>query len=91
MNLIDKKYIKRCFELAQKGLGSTSPNPLVGSVVVYNERIIGEGYHHKCGEAHAEINALNSVKERNLLPFSTTKYASPYNFTSRDINHQRGL
>lgn len=71
MNLIDKKYIKRCFELALKGLGATSPNPLVGSVVVYNERIIGEGFHQKQGEAHAEINALNSVKERNLLPFST--------------------
>lgn len=71
MNQEDRFYIKRCFELAQKGLGRTSPNPLVGSVVVHNHRIIGEGYHHQCGEAHAEVNALNSVKERDLLPFST--------------------
>lgn len=71
MNLDDKKYIKRCFELAAKGLGSASPNPLVGSVVVYNDEIIGEGYHHRCGEAHAEVNALNAVKNRSLLPFST--------------------
>lgn len=71
MNQEDRFYIKRCFELAQKGLGRTSPNPLVGSVVVHDQRIIGEGYHHQCGEAHAEVNALNSVKERDLLPFST--------------------
>ncbi len=71
MNLEDNKFIKRCFELAAKGLGSVSPNPLVGSVVVYNDEIIGEGYHQRYGEAHAEVNAINAVKNRSLLPFST--------------------
>ena len=71
MNQGDNKYINRCFELAAKGLGSVSPNPLVGSVIVYNDEIIGEGYHQRYGEAHAEVNAINAVKNRSLLPFST--------------------
>ncbi len=71
MNLDDHKYIKRCFELAAKGLGRVSPNPLVGSVIVHNDVIIGEGYHQQYGENHAEVNALNSVKNKSLLPFST--------------------
>ncbi len=61
----------RCLELAAKGLGRTAPNPLVGSVIVHNELIIGEGYHHKCGEAHAEVNAITSVKDESLLEKST--------------------
>ena len=61
----------RCLELAQKGQGNTSPNPLVGSVIVHNGKIIGEGYHRKCGEPHAEINAINSVKDKSLLQKST--------------------
>jgi len=71
MNLNENNYIKRCFELALKGLGSVSPNPLVGCVVVLNGEIIGEGYHHKYGEAHAEVNAINSVVDKSLLPQST--------------------
>jgi diaminohydroxyphosphoribosylaminopyrimidine deaminase / 5-amino-6-(5-phosphoribosylamino)uracil reductase len=67
----DELYIKRCIELAQKALGKTYPNPLVGSVIVHNGEIIGEGYHHKAGENHAEINAINSVKDKNLIPEST--------------------
>jgi len=67
----DELYIKRCIELAQKALGKTYPNPLVGSVIVYNGEIIGEGYHHKAGENHAEINAINSVKNKDLIPEST--------------------
>lgn len=69
----DESYIKRCIELAKKALGKTYPNPLVGSVIVYNERIIGEGFHKKAGEPHAEINAINSIKEedRHLIPEST--------------------
>ncbi|CAD0223687.1 bifunctional diaminohydroxyphosphoribosylaminopyrimidine deaminase/5-amino-6-(5-phosphoribosylamino)uracil reductase RibD [Chryseobacterium sp. JV274] len=67
----DELYIKRCIELAQKALGSTYPNPLVGSVIVHNGEIIGEGYHHKAGENHAEINAINSVKNKDLIPEST--------------------
>jgi len=67
----DELYIKRCIELAQKALGYTYPNPLVGSVIVHNGKIIGEGFHHKAGENHAEINAINSVKNKELIPEST--------------------
>nr|WP_315032922.1 bifunctional diaminohydroxyphosphoribosylaminopyrimidine deaminase/5-amino-6-(5-phosphoribosylamino)uracil reductase RibD [uncultured Chryseobacterium sp.] len=67
----DEFYIKRCIELAQKAIGKTYPNPLVGSVIVHNGEIIGEGYHHKAGENHAEINAINSVKNKDLIPEST--------------------
>jgi len=55
------KYLQRCIELAKLGAGYVSPNPMVGAVVVHNDRIIGEGYHRKYGEAHAEVNAINSV------------------------------
>lgn len=69
----DELYIQRCIELAKKALGKTYPNPLVGSVIVHNGRIIGEGFHQKAGEPHAEINAINSIKEeyRHLIPEST--------------------
>ena len=68
---IHEKYLKRCIQLAKNGLGTTYPNPLVGSVIVYNGEIIGEGYHKKAGEPHAEINAINSVKNPELLKDST--------------------
>ncbi len=68
---IDEIYIKRCIELAKNGLGTTYPNPLVGSVIVYNNTIIGEGWHKKSGEPHAEVNAINSVKDKSLLAKST--------------------
>ncbi|QYA27116.1 bifunctional diaminohydroxyphosphoribosylaminopyrimidine deaminase/5-amino-6-(5-phosphoribosylamino)uracil reductase RibD [Gramella sp. MT6] len=64
---IHEKYIKRCIELAQNGLGTTYPNPMVGSVVVHNNKIIGEGWHRKAGEPHAEVNAINSVRNEALL------------------------
>lgn len=67
----DEKYIKRCIELAKNGLGTTYPNPLVGSVIVYNGKIIGEGWHRKAGEPHAEVNAVNSVKDKSLLSKAT--------------------
>ena len=67
----DEKYIKRCIELASNGLCNAAPNPMVGAVIVYQDRIIGEGYHAKCGEGHAEVNAIASVKERELLKDST--------------------
>lgn len=63
--------MQRCIELALKAKGHTYPNPLVGSVIVHNGKIIGEGYHQKAGEPHAEINAINSVKNPELLPNST--------------------
>jgi diaminohydroxyphosphoribosylaminopyrimidine deaminase/5-amino-6-(5-phosphoribosylamino)uracil reductase len=64
-------YMNRCLELASLGLGNTAPNPMVGSVIVYNNTIIGEGYHRKYGEAHAEVNAINSVENKSLLKEST--------------------
>lgn len=57
----DQKYLKRCIELALQGTGYVSPNPMVGSVIVYDNQIIGEGYHMKFGQAHAEVNAVNDV------------------------------
>ena len=63
----DEFYMQRCLELAGKGLGNTSPNPLVGAVIVHNKKIIGEGYHQKYGGPHAEVNAINSVEDKSLL------------------------
>lgn len=68
---IHEKYIKRCIELAKNGLGATYPNPMVGSVIVLDGVIIGEGWHQKYGEPHAEVNAINSVKDKLLLKKST--------------------
>ena len=61
----------RCIQLAKNGLGTTYPNPLVGSVIVCNGRIIGEGWHHKSGLGHAEVNAILSVEEKVLLKTAT--------------------
>ena len=66
-----EKYMHRCIELARNGLGNTAPNPMVGSVIVHKGKIIGEGYHRKCGEPHAEVNAINSVRNKDLLKEST--------------------
>ena len=60
-------YMKRCLQLAAKGMGSVAPNPMVGCVIVYQDKIIGEGYHQKYGEAHAEVNAINAVEDKELL------------------------
>lgn len=68
---IHEKYIKRCIELAKNGLGTTYPNPMVGSVIVYEGKIIGEGWHKKAGGPHAEVNAVNSVKDKSLLKKAT--------------------
>ncbi|UII22629.1 bifunctional diaminohydroxyphosphoribosylaminopyrimidine deaminase/5-amino-6-(5-phosphoribosylamino)uracil reductase RibD [Fulvivirga ligni] len=67
----DEQYITRAFDLAANGLGHVSPNPMVGCVIVHNDKIIGEGWHKKYGEAHAEVNAINSVKDQSLLPEAT--------------------
>ena len=64
-------YMQRCIDLAKNGLGTTYPNPLVGSVIVCKDRIIGEGWHKKSGEPHAEVNAINSVKDQSLLSEAT--------------------
>jgi len=63
--------MNRALEIAQNGLGNVSPNPLVGCVIVHRNVIIGEGWHQKYGEAHAEVNAINSVKNKELLKKST--------------------
>lgn len=65
--------MKRCFDLANLGAGSVSPNPMVGAVLVYKDRIIGEGFHEEYGKAHAEVNAVNSVqtKEKHLIKDAT--------------------
>ncbi|WP_372938633.1 bifunctional diaminohydroxyphosphoribosylaminopyrimidine deaminase/5-amino-6-(5-phosphoribosylamino)uracil reductase RibD [Seonamhaeicola sp.] len=64
-------YIKRCIEIAKNGLGSTRPNPMVGAVIVNNEKIIGEGYTSAYGGPHAEVNAINSVKNKEFLKTAT--------------------
>ena len=61
----------RCIQLAENGLGNTYPNPLVGSVIVYKNKIIGEGWHYQSGMPHAEVNAIASVKDQSLLKDST--------------------
>ena len=67
----DEKYIARCIQLAKNGLCNAAPNPMVGAVIVHQDTIIGEGYHIRCGEAHAEVNAIRSVKDESLLKDST--------------------
>jgi len=69
--MTDEQYMERCLELAKKGIYTTPPNPMVGSVIVHDGKIIGEGYHIKAGQPHAEINAINSVKDKSLLQKST--------------------
>ena len=58
-------YMQRCLQLAQKGAGWVAPNPMVGAVLVYQDQIIGEGYHKQYGQAHAEVNCINSVAKEN--------------------------
>ena len=60
-------YMQKCLELAYKGIGNVSPNHMVGSVIVYNNEIIGKGYHQQYGLSHAEANAIASVKNKELL------------------------
>ena len=62
--MTDEQYMQRCLELAEMGMGNVSPNPMVGCVIVHEGIIIGEGYHQKFGQAHAEVNAVNDVLTR---------------------------
>jgi len=66
-------YMQRCLQLAELGAGHVAPNPMVGAVLVYSDRIIGEGYHQQYGEAHAEVNCIESVKaeDKSLIQQST--------------------
>ncbi|MBS1654983.1 MAG: bifunctional diaminohydroxyphosphoribosylaminopyrimidine deaminase/5-amino-6-(5-phosphoribosylamino)uracil reductase RibD, partial [Bacteroidetes bacterium] len=69
--------MRRCMELALRGAGFAAPNPLVGAVLVYENRVIGEGYHEQYGKAHAEVNCINSVSEKDKqLISSSTLYVS---------------
>jgi diaminohydroxyphosphoribosylaminopyrimidine deaminase/5-amino-6-(5-phosphoribosylamino)uracil reductase len=68
---MNEKFMHRCIQLAKNGLGTTAPNPMVGAVLTYNNRIIGEGYTSPFGGAHAEVNAIASIKEPQLLPKAT--------------------
>jgi len=67
----DEGYMRRCLELAERGAGSVSPNPMVGSVIVHDGRVIGEGWHQQYGGPHAEPNAIASVEDEALLRQST--------------------
>jgi len=67
----DEKFMKRCIELALLGQGNVAPNPMVGAVIVFEGKIISEGYHHEFGKAHAEVNAVNSVSNKSLLSKAT--------------------
>ena len=67
----EENYMKRAMDLAMRGKGKVSPNPLVGSVIVHEGKIIGEGWHQEYGQAHAEVNAVNSVEDPSLLKEST--------------------
>ena len=64
-------FIEKCITLARKGILNVSPNPMVGCVIVYNDEIIGEGYHQEYGKSHAEVNAVKDVKDKSLLSKST--------------------
>ncbi|HEY1871620.1 MAG TPA: bifunctional diaminohydroxyphosphoribosylaminopyrimidine deaminase/5-amino-6-(5-phosphoribosylamino)uracil reductase RibD [Chitinophagaceae bacterium] len=70
---VQETYMHRCLQLAKLGAGNVAPNPIVGAILVYDERIIGEGYHQQYGAAHAEVNCIASVKEneKELIPGST--------------------
>lgn len=67
----DQKYMQRCLQLAEGGIGHTEPNPYVGAVVVHNNIVIGEGFHRQLGGPHAEVFALRAVENRALLSEST--------------------
>lgn len=67
----DEIFMRRCIQLAQNARCTAAPNPMVGAVIVNNGRIIGEGFHVHCGQAHAEVNAIASVRDESLLASST--------------------
>ena len=67
----DKKYMDMALALAREGLGATYPNPMVGCVIVSWGEVIGQGYHHRAGQAHAEVNAIESVRDKTRLREST--------------------
>ena len=73
----DEKYMQRCIQLAANGIHGARPNPMVGAVIVVNERIIGEGYHVRYGEGHAEVNAFASIRPLTPAARPAMKKSSP--------------
>lgn len=73
MENIHERMMQRCFQLAKLGMGNVAPNPMVGAVLIYKDKIIGEGYHQQYGQAHAEVNCIQSVPEdkKHLIKEST--------------------
>ncbi len=71
MTNFDEQMMHRCIELAQNGFGTTYPNPMVGCVIVHQEKIISEGWHKKSGEPHAEVNAIQKIFNKEILKNST--------------------
>lgn len=63
---IQERYMQRCLQLAAFGAGNTAPNPMVGALLVHDDKIIGEGYHQQYGGPHAEVNCINSVTKNNI-------------------------
>lgn len=75
--MTDQQYIGRCIQLAKLGAGEVAPNPMVGAVLIYEDKIIGEGFHKKYGGPHAEVNCINNVEEKNRsLIKKSTMYVS---------------
>ena len=73
---LNEKYMRRAIELARKGEGFTNPNPMVGAVIVYDDKVIAEGYHHKCGDLHAERDALKNLSSGIRTDFGEYKQHS---------------
>ena len=69
----DEKYIRRCIELASNGLCNAAPNPMVGAVIVHNGKIIGEGYHARCGEGHAWNHARTMGRHLHVPTLSSAR------------------
>ena len=69
--MTDEIYMQRCIDIAKRGIRAVAPNPMVGCVIVVHDKIIGEGYHERYGEAHAEVNAINNVANKSLLKNAT--------------------
>ena len=79
---MDEKYMRRAIELAKKGAGKVSPNPLVGAVIVKEGRIIAEGYHKKYGELHAERDAFSKLSESAC---GSDMYVTSVSYTHLDV------
>ena len=81
----DERYMRRCLQLARCGLLGAKPNPMVGAVVVHNDRIIGEGYHIHCGEGHAEVNAFAAIRPEDepFLPHHRIGFSTQQSATSQ--------